>query len=157
MQLSTVSLKKKTKRYKKDVDYGSPGGAHGDFVFIFHYSIFPKWRSENQKVKNKNGKVKTKNEITISPPHPRACVEWWNLPQGKLVWYFLFFSENCWILICLVIDPLTWLTLYECVWELFGSTVTSLYGGHCRDLELVSSLARVRNSGSLFQSNVCIL
>ena len=74
MQLSTVSLNKKTKRYKKDVDYGSPGGAHGDFVFIFHYSIFPKWRSENQKIKNKNGKVKTKNEITISPPHPRACV-----------------------------------------------------------------------------------
>ena len=70
MQLSTVSLNKKTKRYKKDVDYGSPGGPHGDFVFIFHYSIFPKWRSENQKVKNKNGKVKTKNEITISPPPP---------------------------------------------------------------------------------------
>ena len=36
-------------------------------------------------------------------------------------------------------------------------TVNSLYSGHCRDLELVSSLARVRNSGSLFQSNVCIL
>ena len=39
----------------------------------------------------------------------------------KLIWYFLFFSENCWILMCLVIDSLTWLTLYECVWEFFGS------------------------------------
>ena len=36
-------------------------------------------------------------------------------------------------------------------------TVNSLYSGHCRDLEVVSSLARVRNSGSLFQSNVCNL
>ena len=34
-------------------------------------------------------------------------------------------------------------------------TVNSLYSGHCRDLKLVSSVARVRNSGSLFQSNVC--
>ena len=25
------------------------------------------------------------------------------------------------LLICLMIDPLTWLTLYECVWEFFGS------------------------------------
>ena len=30
----------------------------------------------------------------------------------------------------------------------------SLLSGHCRDLELVYSLARVRNSGSLYQSNV---
>jgi len=37
------------------------------------------------------------------------------------------------------------------------NTVNSLYCGHCGDLELVSSLARVRNSGSLFQSNVCNL
>ena len=37
------------------------------------------------------------------------------------------------------------------------NTVNSLYSGHCRDLKLVSSLARVRNSGSLFQSNVCNL
>ena len=36
-------------------------------------------------------------------------------------------------------------------------TVNSLYSGHCRDLELVSSVATVRNSGSLFQSNVCNL
>ena len=56
-----------------------------------------------------------------------------------------------------MIDPLTLLTLYECVWEFFGSKVTSLYSGHCRDLKLVSLLARVRNSGSLFQSNVYIL
>ena len=35
------------------------------------------------------------------------------------------------------------------------NTVNSLYSGHCRDLKLVSSVARVRNSGSLFQSNVC--
>ena len=34
------------------------------------------------------------------------------------------------------------------------NTVNSLYGGHCRDLKLVSAVARVRNSGSLFQSNV---
>ena len=35
------------------------------------------------------------------------------------------------------------------------NTVNFLYSGHCRDLKLVSSVARVRNSGSLFQSNVC--
>ena len=35
--------------------------------------------------------------------------------------------------------------------------VNSLYSGHCRDLKLVSFVARVRNSGSLFQSNVCNL
>ena len=39
------------------------------------------------------------------------------------------------------------------IWD----TVNSFYSGHCRDLEVVSSLARVRNSGSLFQSNVCNL
>ena len=37
------------------------------------------------------------------------------------------------------------------------NTVNSLYSGHCWDLKLVSSVARVRNSGSLFQSNVCNL
>ena len=30
------------------------------------------------------------------------------------------------------------------------TTVNSLYSGHRRDLKLVSSVARVRNSGSLF-------
>ena len=52
-------------------------------------------------------------------------------------------------------QPLRW---YKC--PLFSAeaiTVNFLYSGHCRDLELVSSLARVRNSGSLFQSNVCNL
>ena len=35
-------------------------------------------------------------------------------------------------------------------------TVNSLHSGNCRDLKLMSSLTRVRNSGSLFQStNVC--
>ena len=33
------------------------------------------------------------------------------------------------------------------------STANSLL--HCRDLELVTSLAKVRNSRSLFQSNIC--
>ena len=33
-------------------------------------------------------------------------------------------------------------------------TVNSRYSRHCRDLESVSLLVRVRNSGSLFQSNV---
>ena len=37
------------------------------------------------------------------------------------------------------------------------NTVNSLYSGHCRDLKLVSSVARVRNRGSLFPSNVCNL
>ena len=37
------------------------------------------------------------------------------------------------------------------------NTVNSLYSGHCWDLKLVSSVARVRNSGSFFQSNVCNL
>ena len=36
-------------------------------------------------------------------------------------------------------------------------TINSLYGGHFRDFELVSSLARVRNSGSLILSNLCSL
>ena len=35
--------------------------------------------------------------------------------------------------------------------------VNSLYCGHPRDRELVSLIARVRNSGNLFQSNVCNL
>ena len=39
----------------------------------------------------------------------------------------------------------------------FPNTVNSFYSGPCGDPELVSSLARVRNSGSLFQSNVCNL
>ena len=33
--------------------------------------------------------------------------------------------------------------------------VISIYSGHFGDLHLVPSLARVRNSESLFQSNVC--
>ena len=37
----------------------------------------------------------------------------------------------------------------------FSSTVNFLYSGHCRDLELLSSLARVRYSGTLFRSNIC--
>ena len=36
-------------------------------------------------------------------------------------------------------------------------TVNSPYCGHCRDLELVSSLARGRKSGNFFQSNICNL
>ena len=39
---------------------------------------------------------------------------------------------------------------------LYGGS-SALYGGHCRALELVSSLARVRNIERLFQSNVCKL
>ena len=38
-----------------------------------------------------------------------------------------------------------------------STLVNSLYCGLCIDLEEVSSLQRVRNSGSLFQSNVCDL
>ena len=34
------------------------------------------------------------------------------------------------------------------------NTINSLYRGNCRDCELVSSLARVHNSRSFFQSNV---
>ena len=93
----------------------------------------------------------------MSPPPPRGLRGLMESFTEEVGLILSVFSENCWILICLVIDPLTWLTLYECVWEFFGSTVTSLYSGHCKELELVSSLARVRNSGSLFQSNVCIL
>ena len=37
----------------------------------------------------------------------------------------------------------------------YQNTVNSLYCRHCGDVESVSSLARVRDSGSLFQSNVC--
>ena len=37
------------------------------------------------------------------------------------------------------------------------NTVNSRYNGHCKDLELVSSFERVRNSASVFQSNVCSL
>ena len=39
----------------------------------------------------------------------------------------------------------------------FSFTVNSLYSGHCRDLESVSPLARVRNRGTLFQSSFCNL
>ena len=35
------------------------------------------------------------------------------------------------------------------------NTVNSLYSGQCRGLELVSLLARVRKSESLFQSILC--
>ena len=45
-----------------------------------------------------------------------------------------------------------WKKLLSC-----KSTVNSLYSGHCRDLELLSSLARVRYGGNLFQSNICNL
>ena len=41
-----------------------------------------------------------------------------------------------------------------------SNTVDSLFSGHCWDLELVSLLARVPDSGSLcllYQSNVCNL
>ena len=41
--------------------------------------------------------------------------------------------------------------------SLKANTVNSLHSGHCRDLQSVSSLARVRNSGSLFQSSFCNL
>ena len=37
----------------------------------------------------------------------------------------------------------------------FSFTVNSLYSGHCRDLESVSPLARVRNRVTLFQSSFC--
>ena len=37
----------------------------------------------------------------------------------------------------------------------FSSTVNSFYSGHCWDIELLSSLARVRYGGNLFQSNIC--
>ena len=33
-------------------------------------------------------------------------------------------------------------------------TVNSLYSGHLSDLDLVPSIARARNGGSLFQSNI---
>ena len=33
-------------------------------------------------------------------------------------------------------------------------TVNSLYSGHLSDLDLVPSIARARNRGSLFQSNI---
>ena len=39
----------------------------------------------------------------------------------------------------------------------FQSTGPLIYSGHCRDLKLESSFARLRNSGSLFKSNVCNL
>ena len=45
--------------------------------------------------------------------------------------------------------------LHEIANDVIWNTVNSLCSGHCRDLKLVSSVARVRNSGSLFQSNVC--
>ena len=41
--------------------------------------------------------------------------------------------------------------------KLMGFKVNSLYFRRCGDLELVPSLARVRNSGNVFQSNICNL
>ena len=42
-------------------------------------------------------------------------------------------------------------------WNRFSKNVNSLYRRQCRELELVSALARVRKSESLSQSNVCNL
>ena len=36
-----------------------------------------------------------------------------------------------------------------------NNIVNFFYSAHCRNLELVSSLARVCNNGSFFQSNIC--
>ena len=54
-------------------------------------------------------------------------------------------------------SPITTLSLLDSIMNSTTRqyTVNSVYSGHCRDPELVSTLARVRNSGSLFQSNVC--
>ena len=41
--------------------------------------------------------------------------------------------------------------------KLMGYKVNSLYCRHCGDLELVSSSAKVPNSGNVFQSNICNL
>ena len=42
-------------------------------------------------------------------------------------------------------------------WAPRYSTVNSHYSGHCRDITLVSTLARVRDSQSLILSNLCNL
>ena len=56
------------------------------------------------------------------------------------IWLIAFQKAEC---------PLSFVSL--------EGTVYSLYCGHRWDLVLVSSLARVRNNGSSFQSNVCNL
>ena len=88
---------------------------------MISFLFFLRWRSEHQKVKSKNGKVKNKNDIVMSPPLGlRRLME----PSAEEVGLILpVFSENYWILIYLVIDRLTWLTLYECVWEFIAETV----------------------------------
>ena len=48
--------------------YASPGGRHGDFVFIFHVCIFVFNFLIFTSPSRKNGKVKNKKEITIWPP-----------------------------------------------------------------------------------------
>ena len=67
---------------------------------------------------------------------------WWNL----LVWHkhaYGLFSQ-----LCSAAQP----TKFESCLLKYSQT---LYCRHCGDLELVSSLVRVRNRRSLFQSNVC--
>ena len=59
---------------------------------------------------------------------------------------FLFFTDSpdCF-------SPQFQTPLHLCV------AVNSLYSGHCRDLELESSLAKVFKSRCLYQSNICNL
>ena len=45
--------------------------------------------------------------------------------------------------------------LFNSIWKVSPITVNFLYCGHPWDRELVSLIARVRDSGNLFQSNVC--
>ena len=44
---------------------------------------------------------------------------------------------------------------FQCKKEKLNNTVDCLYSRHYRDLKLVSSLVRVCNNRSLFQSNIC--
>ena len=73
--------------------------------------------------------------------------------QNKII--FSVFHHHTSHAPCLFGALLTRKKKHKIIVHVLQDTVNSLYSRHSRDLELMSSLARVLNSGSLFQSNVC--
>ena len=141
-----------------DADYGSPGGG-GHILIWFLFFTFPFFQNDEvktKKLKTKMEKWKIKTKSLCRPPGLTYTTDgtfrrgsWsdtsWFSPKTAEYWYALWLiglwrGSHC-------------MSVYG---SFFESTVPSLYCGHCRDLQLVSSLARVRNSRSLFQSNVCL-
>ena len=71
--------------------------------------------------------------------------------EGKYFWK----KKNSKFFVCNVTTLRLWGVKRS--YFLCSPTVNSLYSGRCRNLGLLFSLARVRYSGNLFQSNICNL